>query len=263
MIRFLPEDAAALLDLSASVGWTHSLEDWQTALAAGIIFGHRDGARIQSSAAIYKYGSELASIGQVIVRAEARRQGLARALMLRCLAQAPAQPIMLVATPAGQPLYESLGFRIVEPTFRLISEGPISLPQPVDCRPMTAADLSLAFTLDAIAYGADRSHLLRERWKQSGHAAILTDGSGFACATPDGLGPIIAASAAGAAQLIAFLAVRQRVVVDVPERQAEFLRLLTQAGLRFIGTRPLMLLNASELPGKRESVFALASLAYG
>jgi len=264
MIRFHLEDASALLDLSASVEWSHSLEDWQTALSAGSIFGHRESTQIQSSAAIYLYGRELASIGQVIVRAEVRRQGLARALVLHCLSLAPGRPTMLVATPAGQPLYERLGFRAIEPTFRFVkSEGSLSLPDPIGCREMTTADLPLAYASDAAAYGADRSRLLLERWKQVKHAAILIDGSGFAWGTSQNVGPVIAPGVEEAAQLISFLAARQTITVDVPERQSEFIRLLTHAGLNSIGMRPLMLLNASVLPGQRDCIFGLATLAYG
>ncbi len=263
IFRFDIDDAPALLDLSLSVGWTHSLADWQTALASGIVFGDREGARIQASSAVYIYGKQLASIGQVIVRSEARRQGLARALVLHCLNQAPGQPAMLVATPDGQPLYERLGFRVIEPTHRLVGDGPVGLPEPRGCRPMTAADLPLALKLDAAAYAADRGHLLQQRWKQVCHAAMLADGSGFAWSTPRNIGPLIAPTARRAAELIAFLAAGRPITVDVPAGQAEFIGLLTEAGLRSTGARPLMLLNASSLPGRRDAIFGLASLAYG
>jgi GNAT superfamily N-acetyltransferase len=263
MIRFEIGDAPALLNLSESVGWTHRLDDWRTALAAGAIFGHRAGEQIQSSAGVYRYGDELASIGQVIVRENARRQGLARALMLHCLDQAPDRPTMLVATPAGQPLYEQLGFKIIEPTYRFVGDRPIPLESTGACRAMTEADLPHACALDAVAYGADRSHLLRERWKHVTSAAILEDGSGFAWCSERNTGPVIAPTPELAAQLISFLSANEQIVIDVPERQSEFMEWLTQAGLQSIGKRPLMLLNADELPGRRNSIFGLTALAYG
>ena len=261
MIRFELADAPALLNLSESVGWNHTLNDWQTALSAGSVFGQRAGDEIQSSAAIYKYGTELASIGQVIVREGARRQGLGRALMLHCLRQAPGQPTMLVATPDGEPLYTSLGFRIVEAVHRFIGTGAVSVGN--GCRAMTEAELPLACALDAAAYGADRSRLLRERWKRVTRGAVLSDGSGFAWCTERNTGPVIAPRWEQAAELISFLCAANQVVIDVPEGQTELLDWLRRAGLRPLGSRPLMLLNAEELPGRRSAVFGLASLAYG
>jgi hypothetical protein len=170
---------------------------------------------------------------------------------------------MLVATPAGQPLYESLGFRIVEPTLRAVSPGPIAAQSPMGCREMFEADLPLAFALDAAALGADRGHFLREFWKQVTRAAILHDGSGFAWCTAQHTGPVIAPGTEQAEQLVSFLATMQEIVIDVPGRQLKFLDLLTQAGFRVIGERPLMLLNADQLPGQRNTVFGLAALAYG
>jgi predicted GNAT family N-acyltransferase len=263
MIRFDLADAPALLNLSQSVGWTHTLDDWHTALSAGAIFGHRAGEEIQSSSGIYRYGTELASIGQVIVRENSRRQGLARRLVVHCLGQAAGQPTMLVATPAGQPLYEQLGFKIIEATYRFVGHGPMLLENTGPCRAMTEADLPLAYALDAAAYGAGRSHLLRECWKHVTGAAILDDGSGFAWSSERNTGPVIAHDPKQAAQLISFLSASDQIVIDVPARQSEFMEWLTQAGLQSIGQRPLMLLNAAELPGRRECVFGLASLAYG
>ena len=152
MTRFDLGDAPALLRLSESVDWAHSLEDWQTALAAGVVFGHRVAEQIQSSTALHKYGTELASIGQGIVRPEALRQGLARALLVECLRQVPAHPAMLVATPAGQPLYASLGFQIVEQSIALSLAADWShRPGRVDCRSMPVDDVPIAAALDAAA----------------------------------------------------------------------------------------------------------------
>ena len=110
---------------------------------------------------------------------------------------------------------------------------------------------------------ADRNRLLRERWKQVQQAAILKDESGFAWGTRQNIGPVIAPNAQQALQLISVLAVRPEAILDVPARQAGFIRLLTQTSWRSLGVRPLMLLNATTLPGRRDLVFGPASLAYG
>jgi GNAT superfamily N-acetyltransferase len=59
------------------------------------------------------YGRTLGWIGMMVVTPAARHQGVGRALMdmaLRHLREAGIPTVKLDATPAGRPLYESLGF---------------------------------------------------------------------------------------------------------------------------------------------------------
>lgn len=270
LCAFTPADALELVGLSDSIGWQHTLADWQTSLAAGLVFGHRDtDGRILSSAAIYPYGSRLASIGQVIVRAEARRRGLGRAVFVQCLEQAPDRPVILTATPDGLPLYASLGFREVEDVIKLIAPTAEKMPASAHCPPMRDADLASVCALDRAAMGADRGVLLRERWKRADRGALLPDGTGFAWGTVQRamlvIGPVIAPDEEGALRLIDAVArgYAGPLRIDVPARQAELIRTLRAEGFEHRDTHPLMLRGQGGLPGDRARVFAVATLAFG
>jgi GNAT superfamily N-acetyltransferase len=267
--RFAPADAAALLELSESIGWPHEIGDWHTTLAASQVFGQRaDDGKILSSSSIYTFGPDLAALAVVMVREEFRRQGLARAAVLRCLDEVEGVPQMLVATPFGQPLYESLGFKILEQIVRLIAAEGTSLPRTGAIKPMTDADLPRVLDLDRAIYHADRSQVLRHRWKQVESGVMFSDGSGYAWRISQRgglvLGPVVAASPQDAASLVAHLTAgfSGRIKMEVPERHRELITMLTGAGFVVDSARPLMLKNAEQLAGRRELLFGLASLGF-
>lgn len=269
LVQFTAADAPLLLELSEGIGWPHEIGDWQTTLAASHVFGHRaaDG-KIVSSASIYPFGPTLSALAVVLVREEFRRQGLARAAVLKCLDQVPGIPQMLVATPFGQPLYESLGFEIAERILRLIAVEGTSLPATGAIQPMTEADLPRVLELDRAIYQADRSQVLRHRWKQAEGGVMLADGSGYAWKIPQRgglvLGPVVANTPQDAASLVAHLTAGfpGRIKIEVPERHTELMTMLTSAGFVVDSARPLMLKNVNQLPGRRELLFGLASLGF-
>ena len=269
LVQFSAADAPLLLELSESIGWPHEIADWQTTLAASQVFGHRavDG-KIVSSASIYQFGPNLSALAVVLVREEFRRQGLARAVVLKCLDQVPGVPQMLVATPFGQPLYESLGFKVAEQIVRLIAVEGTSLPVTGAIQPMTDADLPRVLELDREIYQADRGQVLRHRWKQSEGGVMLADGSGYAWKIAQRgalvLGPVVATSPRDAVSLVAHLTADfpGRIKIEVPERHTELMTMLTVAGFVVDSTRPLMLKNAETLSGQRELLFGLASLGF-
>jgi hypothetical protein len=258
-----------LLELSEGIGWPHEIGDWQTTLGASQVFGHRaaDG-KIVSSASIYQFGPTLSALAVVLVREDFRRQGLARAAVLKCLDHVPGIPQMLVATPFGQPLYESLGFKVAEHIVRLIAAEGTSLPATGAIRPMTEADLPRVLELDRTIYQADRSQVLRHRWKQAKGGVMLADGSGYAWKIPQRgglvLGPIVATTPQDAASLVAHLTAgfRGSIKIEVPERHTELMTMLTGAGFVIDSARPLMVKNVEQLPGPRELLFGLASLGF-
>jgi hypothetical protein len=269
--QFRPSDAPDLLSLSESIHWPHTLEDWQTALASGIVFGHRDNSgKILSSSGVFCYGDELASLGVVIVRPEARRRGLGRHAVLRSLDQAGARPVILVATPDGEPIYKQLGFMTVESVNNLIASRGVSLHGGL-VRTMKDADLPVAIALDREVFGADRRILLENRWKQATAGAILPDRSGFAFRVPQRdrivIGPIIARDDSDAMELIAMLSQGHSgpVRIDMPAVHAELVARLTAAGFEVRAQRPLMIKTKSEarLPGDRSRLFGFAALAFG
>jgi len=133
---------------------------------------------------------------------------------------------------------------------------------------MTDADLPRVLELDREIYQADRSQVLRHRWKQTEGGVMLVDGSGYAWKIPQRgglvLGPIVATTPQDAASLVAHLTTGfpGRIKIEVPERHTELMTMLKAAGFVVDSARPLMLNNIERLPGRRELLFGLASLGF-
>jgi GNAT superfamily N-acetyltransferase len=110
-------------------------------------------------------------IGTIWVATAWRGRGLGRRLTEATIDLAEAagcRTLILVATDAGRPLYERLGFEvrtwhhILEAPGRVSGDGPRSgsEPPPRPIRPFGPPDLAPMARLDAAATGEDRAHLL-------------------------------------------------------------------------------------------------------
>jgi GNAT superfamily N-acetyltransferase len=207
--RLLSEaDLPALLLLSSAAGWNQTADDWRRviALQPDLAFGiERDGRVVASTTAVC-YGRELAWIGMVLTHPEYRRQGLARVLMERTLAELDERTVTCVkldATDAGRPLYTQLGFEdecAIERWLR--PAGAIAMETQV-------GEYRADPELDREAFGADRSALLRILAR--GEAASAGN-DGFAMARPGAvaafLGPVVARNEAAARRLVEWIVAR-------------------------------------------------------
>lgn len=268
-----------LLEVSGSAGWSTTAGTWEALLGVegAAFFGHRSaGGEIVSSSGIYNYGG-LASLAMVLVKPAYRGRGLAKELIAHCLAQLqPGTPVILVATELGLPLYLRLGFKPVSEAYRMFRTAdqakPAAAPRIRSLRPYTAADYPAVLNADAAALGVGREGVIRACVSAPGAAYVLTDGNrvtGFAAAK-DGpgtraIGPVIAPDEEAALCLVdALLAgVNAKVQIDPLAGHPGFLKALMNRGFAVESAAPLMLLNGDSLPGRRESIFALASRAYG
>ncbi len=103
-------------ELLASVGWRAvdaSDGTLEAALAQTwtLVARARDDGRLVGLARVLDDGLIYASIWDVIVAPEVQRRGVARSLMERAMARLGQRRLVgLVATPAGDALYRSLGF---------------------------------------------------------------------------------------------------------------------------------------------------------
>ncbi len=83
----------------------------------------RDGGEPAGACCSYDDGTAL-GIYWLATLPQHRSRGIGRAVMAVALAAAPGRPAVLVATPAGQPLYTSLSFRIVATAAWYRAHGP-------------------------------------------------------------------------------------------------------------------------------------------
>ena len=101
-------------------------------------------------------------VGSVFVDAAHRGRGVGGALtdhVIGALEAAGCETLLLVATTAGRPMYERLGFRY-DTEYHAIEADGLDAGEP-ELTPWQPTDLPAMVELDAAATGEDRSHLLR------------------------------------------------------------------------------------------------------
>jgi len=119
-------------------------------------------------------------VGRIFVSPQHRGRGLGRALtetVTEALEAAGCRTLVLVATAAGRPIYEKLGFRL-DPAYRVIEAPGTAGRQDPAVRAFDPVHLDAILALDRAATGEDRAHLLR-RLATPATARVLcgTDGS--------------------------------------------------------------------------------------
>lgn len=107
---FTPADIPAAHGLSMALGWPYRPEDWQFSAETAIGFVAEERGIVVGTAMCWKFGSNRASLGHVIVSSEQQGRGIGRKLMEAVLEELGHRVTFLHATPAGRPLYEKLGF---------------------------------------------------------------------------------------------------------------------------------------------------------
>jgi len=164
-IRLLAErDIPAAMRLKELAHWNQTTEDWRRLLRLEPrgCFAACFQSRLVATTTFTTYGPDLAWIGMVLVDPEFRRRGIATALLrtaLESLQRDGVQTVKLDATPAGQPVYEALGFARESLIQRW--EGTASKSAAAtECSTLSAQVWPELLELDRRAFGADRPSLL-------------------------------------------------------------------------------------------------------
>ncbi|MGO7049187.1 GNAT family N-acetyltransferase [Rhizobium leguminosarum] len=271
IVPFGPDHLEAAVALSRQAGWPHRTEDWQLALALSDGMVAVEDGRVVGTVLVTPYKRDCATINMVIVDETMRGRGLGRKLMDAALLIAGDRPLRLVATTAGLPLYQKLGFH---ETGTVAQHQGLAgdIAASAETQAATDADLPAIVALDRLAFGADREGLLSYFAGIGAFAVIRRDGhvSGFACLRPFGrgevIGPVVAADLGQARKLIEHFIAR---------RPGRFLRVdttdetglspwLAEQGLAHVGggitmKKPLV----RDTADPTATTFALASQALG
>jgi GNAT superfamily N-acetyltransferase len=264
---------AGAVALSRQVDWPHRPEDWELnrSISSGVV-GLAEG-RVVASIFMTPYGADAATINMVIVDEAMRGLGLGRRLMDQGLALAGGRACSLVATQAGLPLYEKLGFVAVGQVVQHQGEAPaVAIPDAVDWA--EAGDHRRIAALDRSAYGHDRSRLLYALAKRAKFAVIRDDEEvqGFAAIRDFGrgqvIGPVVARSDTEARVLVDFLLAHNEgrfVRIDTRD-EADLTSFLLERGLARVGGGIAMrrgLPQPSAGASGHHRTYALASQALG
>ena len=166
--------------LSQAENWPHRLEDWRMLmmLSQGRV-ALRDRVVI-GTALRTDYGPDVSLLNMIIVRQSERGQGIGYKLMSSLMDEVSDREVRLVATKAGVPLYEKLGFETKSEIFQFQGEiGSVSLPDE-QISPAKADDINAIIGLDSRSLAADRSALVQ--WLMA-HArlAVVRGAGGEVC----------------------------------------------------------------------------------
>lgn len=265
-----PADLEAVSALVAEVRWPHRPAD----IDALIRLGHgrlvKDGKDVLGVGLWWSFGAALARLGLVIVSPRAQGRGLGRRLVEALLADAAPRPVTLLATRAGRPLYDRLGFVATGGEIAQHQGEYRGTPRP-DPRVRLAVpgDIPAIDRLDAAAFGAGRRAVLDDLMA-AGRTVVLVHGgtvTGFAVERPFGrgavVGPVVAAGEDDAIALFDALARPGFLRVDLPADAARFAAHASAAGLAFDSASPVMTLGAVPAPAGPPRIFALAGHALG
>lgn len=222
LIRIITEDDITAADrLRQQAGWNQRPSDWLRLLRyqPNGCFVAESGGDIVGTVTTTSYERELGWIGMMLVDPEFQRQGIATALMtqaLKFLNGAGIRCIKLDATPAGQHVYERLGFQ-PEWTFHRWTRAGRQ-----EAKPRAVNGLPIAFEpgdLDQAAFGVSRKSyldLLRPE------ARLVADNDGFGMLrsgqNADYLGPVTAESPEAASRIVSKLLpqTENKVYWDIP-----------------------------------------------
>jgi ribosomal protein S18 acetylase RimI-like enzyme len=159
-------------------------------------------------------------IGTIWVDPEWRRRGLGTALTeatIDAAESAGCRTLVLVATDAGLPMYERIGFG-TQTTYRILEAPGLGGAEPDPrIRAFHADDLTAIAVLDARTTGEDRTHLLRAfAAPETARCVIRDDGTigGFVIRAPWGGGATIAEDPVDAATIL-----RARRVAAGPDKR--------------------------------------------
>jgi predicted N-acetyltransferase YhbS len=211
--RMNQDDIPAAHALSQAVRWPHRAEDWQFVLGLGTGFVAEEGGAVIGTGLCWKQGEHHASLGMIIVSPAHQGKGIGRELMELILAELGGRCALLNATPAGQPLYERLGF--VATGTLCQHQGPMAVVPPVALADGTQVRLAEPEELAAIiglanrATGMARDAIIRQLASVAEVSVLERDGAllGFSVMRRFGrghvIGPLVAPDAEGAKALVA------------------------------------------------------------
>ena len=300
-------DLPAIFELAADRGWPPEEAKWRLMFAVSEPYGVPDPAGgLAGAVVLTRYGwsspaaaaaasgdsalaerpalhpppgrAPLATVGMMLVARRHGGGGLGRRLMEHVLARAGNAVVYLTATPAGRPLYERLGFRVVDTsvTYRgFLRPEPAEAEAASATRPVVTADLAAIAAVDQQVFGAERNRVLAElvtfadRFEllddpAAGPGAALTYGAAW---SKDGrrlIGPLVAGSTVAAARLACGLAAGWPgdVRLDILGRHQDLAAWAAARGLAPVNESALMVYGG-DLPGERDRLYCPVSVAIG
>ena len=277
-LKMSPAEAEAGLRLSRHANWNQTLADWRFLLRYGMGTGFRteDGTWVASMVAL-PIGPHFGWISMVLTDADWRRRGLARHLMSVGMQRLREQGLVpaLDATPAGQCVYEALGFegRASMGRWRVVAGADGKADNSI--RAVKKADLPALSDWDAPRSGCRRESVLQHLYQSRPDRAFMAEDAngcihgyimGRSGIRHTHIGPLVADAPGVAAALLqqAIPGISgDAVYLDAFSSQLPFLE--QAVGGAWSMERPFtrMVLGQCDSPGRSESLYLAAGPELG
>ena len=277
--RMTRDELDTLVEWAAREGWNPGLDDAEVFWATdpdGFVAAEIDGELV-GGGSIVAYDKRYGFMGFFIMRPECRGHGLGDRLWderkRRLLARLDAgASIGLDGVFNMQGYYARGGFRFVCRDLRFEGRG-MDLPQPKGVIEASSLPFERIDSYDRRHFPASRSRFLRS-WIQrpGGHALAVVEGEAILgygvmrpCRAGHKIGPLFAANASVAEQLLVALASRvlgEPIFLDVPEINRDALALVSRHGMKEVfGCARMVLGPMPELPDAE--IFGITTFELG
>lgn len=273
--RMQESDLPAAHQLSQAVRWPHRLEDWQLVHHLGSGFVAERDDTVIGTALCWSHGNHFASLGMIIVSPKAQGKGIGRELMERILDEIGERNTLLFATPAGQPLYERLGFKAIGKVHQhqgTVTQPEVAAPPAGErIRPLGMNDHARLVELATGGAGVPRATVLNELLQVAEGVVIDSYGelTGFALMRRFGhgyaIGPVVAPDPERAKAMISYWVgarVDSFVRIDVTD-SSELSPWLNKIGLVEVDTVVAMVKGEPPHPASGVQQFAIINQALG
>ncbi|HET9208402.1 MAG TPA: GNAT family N-acetyltransferase [Burkholderiaceae bacterium] len=276
------DDLSGALALSLSANWNQNEADWRSMLTLGRGHGIRaadDGGvtQLAASVIVLPYGEHFAWVSMVLVLPDFRRRGYASLLLRHALAELSREgrAAILDATPAGHAVYVQEGFTDTWgfARYRREARPDARATMSAATRPLRESDWPEIEALDAPAFGASRTPLLRTLAQRLPSAARVAEQGGRVVGFVLGrdgreatqIGPLIAADDTVAKQLLGDVLRTQPgpLYLDLLDRRQALLPWLQSEG--FVFQRPFtrMVHGRRDAPGDPATIVLAAGPELG
>ncbi|MBD3627337.1 GNAT family N-acetyltransferase [Cyclobacterium sp.] len=274
------EDLPAVMDLKTAEGWNQTQTDWELFLThhPDLCLVARLEEKTVGTVSAFAFENKLAWIGMMLVHRQFRRKGISKRLMREVIHRLNfCQTIKLDATPAGQAVYEKLGFKKEYSLFRWIRKTGGALTNS-DLSPsvykLDSSGFNEILPFDAAVFGADREVVLRHIWTSFPGGAYLFREQGivkgFLLSRKGSnylqLGPLIAENEAVARALLQQAMIQwggRELVLDMAANRPEMNAWLEQEGFRIQRELIRMYLHTNSSAGMPEKYYLIAGPEFG
>ena len=275
-----PEDISNCKLLSDAEGWNQTEKDWKLLVgnSQNICLLAETGHKIIGTATAMNYSGEVAWIGMVLVDKSYRGRGIGKMLLSNLLNQLKSfKSVKLDATPAGQPLYEKLGFKNEYLIYRMTTPS-MEISQPffssITPEPVLISDIPEITALDSSIFGVERTTLVSSLINENPENSWCIKRNGRITAFALGrngrkyyqIGPVFASSIVETIILISQTLLKlagKPLAVDVPSHKVELINWLNSIGFDRQRDFVRMYLNENLCPGKPKNQFLICGPEFG